>query len=190
MVLMARFYIDSFTTCFSSNYQTQLFIMKKAILLLAFLMTAVMINAQIVAVRSVVSNLGKDTLIGTTNWAYTVGQAVNDTYSVGNLTLTQGFNQPDGFYITPLIPYVSNLVIYPNPAKPNATLRFYLKADKPFLNIRIYDAAGRLYQSQTLESFAGQTWHSLNPQVMAAGTYQVKVTAGDENYSGRIVIVN
>jgi hypothetical protein len=141
-------------------------------------------------VRTVVASAGKDTLIGSTIWAYTVGQAVDDTYSSGNVTLTQGFNQPDGFYITPLIPYINNLVIYPNPAKPNSTLRFYLKADKPYLNIRIYDAWGKLYQSQTLESFAGQTLHSLNPQVMAAGTYQVKITAGSENYSGRFVIVN
>ena len=164
--------------------------MKKILLLLACSLPVMAMNAQVVAVRTVVASGGKDTLIGSTIWAYTVGQAVNDTYSNGDLTLTQGFNQPDGFFITPLIPYVNNLVIYPNPAKPNSTLRFYLKADKPFLNIRIYDAAGRLYQNQTLESFAGQTWHSLNPQVMAAGTYQVKVTAGDEHYSARIVIVN
>ena len=88
------------------------------------------------------------------------------------------------------MPRVQDLIIYPNPAKGNATLRFYLKEDKPVLIINIYDAAGRLYQTQRLQSFAGQTWHSLNPQIMATGTYLVKVIAGEEVFTGKLVIVN
>ena len=163
---------------------------KNSIALFLFVLFSMLVKAQVVPVRTVVSNIGRDTLIGTTIWAFTVGEPVVDTYSESGVTLTQGFHQPDGFYITPLIPYVNSVVIYPNPAKSNATLRFYLKADKPIINIMIYDASGKLYQNQVLESYAGQTWHSLNPQVMAAGSYTVRVIVGDEKYSGRFVIVN
>jgi len=146
--------------------------------------------AQVITVRQVVASAGKDTLIGNTIWAFTIGEPVIETYPGSNLTLTQGFNQPDGYSITPFIPYINSLVIYPNPGRPTSVLRFYLKVDKPTLTICIYDAQGKLYQSQILESYAGQTWHSLNPQVMAAGTYTVKVTAGFEVYTGRYIIIN
>lgn len=154
------------------------------------LSTFITSTAQTVLSRQVISSTGKDTLIGTTIWAQTIGEPVIETYLGSNLTLTQGFHQPDGFSITPFFPYINNLVIYPNPGKPNSTLRFYLKADKPFLNISIYDAMGKLYLTQTLESYAGQTWHSLNPQIMAGGTYTVKVTAGFEVYTSRYIVIN
>jgi Secretion system C-terminal sorting domain len=146
--------------------------------------------AQIVAVRQVVASTGKDTVLGATNWAYTVGEAVVYTSAVGNYLFTQGFHQPDGYSIKPLFPYINNLVIYPNPGRPNTQVSFYLKADKPTLTINIYDVQGKLYSSQTLESFAGQTWHSLNPQIMAAGYYEVKVYVGNEVYVGKYIVAN
>jgi hypothetical protein len=168
----------------------KIMLMRKAVL--AFILSSLIFNAgaQVVAVRQVVATAGKDTLIGTTIWAATIGEPVIETYPGSNLTLTQGFNQPDGFYITPFFPYVSNLVIYPNPGRPNSQLRFYLKADKPALNISIYDASGKLYLSQNLESYAGQTWHSLNPQIMSGGVYTVKVTVGFEVYTAKYIVVN
>ncbi|MBS1511390.1 MAG: T9SS type A sorting domain-containing protein [Bacteroidetes bacterium] len=147
-------------------------------------------QSQIVAVRQVIGNTGKDTLIGTTNWAWTVGEPVIDTYESSIGIFTQGFHQPDGYSITPGTPYINNLVIYPNPGKPNSTLSFYLRTDRPSLTILIYDAGGKLYQRQALDSYAGQTWHSLNPQIMAGGTYVVKVVAGFEVYTGRYIVVN
>lgn len=164
--------------------------MKKVITLILFIAIYNHLNAQIVAVRQVVASGGKDTLIGSTIWACTIGEPVIDTYTGGALVFTQGFNQPDGYAITPAIPYINKLVITPNPAKPQSTLSFYLKADKPSLTINIYDAQGKLYQKQVLESFAGQTIHSLNPQIMAAGTYTVKVIVGFEVYIGRYIVVN
>jgi len=164
--------------------------MRRVFTLIILLFAGFTVHAQVVAVRQVIASIGKDTLIGNTIWASTVGEPVIETYTGSSLTLTQGFHQPDGYTIIPLIPYVNDLIIYPNPGKPNSTLRFYLRADKPSLNISIYDAQGKLYISQTLESYAGQTWHTLNPQIMAGGTYTVKVTAGFEVYTGRYVVVN
>ncbi|MFN8251814.1 MAG: T9SS type A sorting domain-containing protein [Ferruginibacter sp.] len=138
-----------------------------------------------------VASAGRDTLIGKTIWAYTVGEIAVDTYTAGNTTFTQGFHQPDGFSFTPYLPGITDLAIYPNPARAGATLRFYLKVDKPQpLNISIYDGNGKLYQSLSIESYAGQTYHSLNPQVMAAGVYQLRLTVGSEKYYGRFVIIN
>lgn len=164
--------------------------MRRVILLALLFAIHFSVHAQVVAVRQVVSSAGKDTLIGSTIWASTIGEPVIDTYLGSNITLTQGFHQPDGYAITPLIPYINNLVIYPNPGRPNSLLRFYLKADKPTITITIYDAQGKLYQTQTLDSYAGQTLHSLNPQIMAAGTYTVKVVVGFETYMGRYVVIN
>jgi len=164
--------------------------MRKMLLALGLFISINTINAQVVAVRQVVASSGKDTLVGSTIWAATIGEPVIETYPGSNITLTQGFNQPDGFYITPFFPYINNLVIYPNPGKPNSQLRFYLKADKPALNISIYDASGKLYLSQNLESYAGQTWHSLNPQIMSGGVYTVKVTVGFEVYTAKYIVVN
>ena len=164
--------------------------MRKIITLIILVAIYNTTKAQIVAVRQVVSSTGKDTLIGTTNWAYTIGEPVVETYTAGSLILTQGFHQPDGYSITPFIPLINNLVIYPNPGRPNSTLSFYLKADKPSLNILIYDVQGKLYQQQTLDSYAGQTYHSLNPQIMAAGSYIVKVIAGNDVYTGKYIVTN
>jgi hypothetical protein len=164
--------------------------MRKVLPALGLFISINTIHAQVIAVRQVVASAGKDTLIGSTIWAATVGEPVIETYPGSNITITQGFNQPDGFYITPFFPYINNLVIYPNPGRPNSTLKFYLKADKPSLNISIFDAGGKLYLSQNLDSYAGQTWHSLNPQIMSGGVYTVKVTVGAEVYTGRYVVVN
>ncbi len=165
--------------------------MLKTVILLASVLLYQFSSAQIVSQRAVVAAAGKDTVIGKTIWAYTVGETVVDTYTGGNITFTQGFHQHDGFSFTPYLPGITDIAIYPNPARAGATLRFYLKVDKPQpLNISIYDATGKLYQSLTLESYAGQTYHSLNPQVMAAGTYQLRVTVGAEKYYGRFVIIN
>jgi len=168
----------------------KMMLMKRVITLIFLSAIIANSNAQVVAVRQVVASAGKDTLIGSTIWASTIGEPVIETYTGGALTFTQGFHQPDGYSITPFIPLINNLVIYPNPAKPNSTLSFYLRADKPSLVITIYDAQGKLYQSQVLESYAGQTWHRLNPQIMAGGTYTVKVTVGFEVYTGRYIVVN
>lgn len=164
--------------------------MRTAFLLLSLIVIVNSSHAQVTLIRQVVAASGKDTLIGSTTWASTVGEPVIETYTVSNITLTQGFNQPDGFYITPFFPYINNLVIYPNPGRPKSILRFYLKADKPSLNISIYDISGKLYMSQTLESYAGQTWHSLNPQIMAGGTYTIKITVGIEVYTARYIVLN
>ena len=164
--------------------------MRNAVLTLILFVSILSAEAQVVAVRQVVASSGKDTLVGSTIWAATIGEPVIETYPGSNITLTQGFNQPDGFYITPFFPYINNLVIYPNPGKPNSQLRFYLKADKPALNISIYDASGKLYLSQNLDSYAGQTWHSLNPQIMSGGVYTVKVTVGFEVYTAKYIVVN
>ncbi len=164
--------------------------MRKTVLFLTFFTFFNTTYAQVVAVRQVVASAGKDTLIGSTIWAATIGEPVIETYPGSTLTFTQGFNQPDGYFITPFLPYIRNLVIYPNPGKPNSLLRFYLKADKPSLNISIYDVNGKLYLNQTLQSYAGQTWHSLNPQIMAGGTYTVKVTVGFEVYTAKYIVIN
>ena len=165
--------------------------MLKIITLVSALLLCKLSFAQIVAQRSVVTLTGKDTLVNKTIWAYTIGETIVDTYTGGNITFTQGFHQPDGFSFTPYIPAVTDLAIYPNPARTGGTLRFYLKVDKPVpLNISIYDASGKLYQSQTLESYAGQTYHSLNPQIMAAGVYHIHITVGYEKYYGRFVVIN
>ncbi|MEI7736779.1 MAG: T9SS type A sorting domain-containing protein [Ferruginibacter sp.] len=164
--------------------------MRTAFLVLSLIVVVNSSQAQVTIIRQIVAVAGKDTLIGSTTWASTVGEPVIETYNGANITLTQGFNQPDGFYITPFFPYINNLLIYPNPGRPNSILRFYLKADKPRLNISIYDGNGKLYISKTLESFAGQTWHNLNPQIMAGGTYTVKVTVGFEVYTARYIVLN
>jgi hypothetical protein len=164
--------------------------MKKIQIIFILLLFFKISVCQIVPVRQVVSSTGNDTLIGNTTWNYTVGEAVVNTATIGNNVITQGFNQPDGYYITPLFPSASSFLIYPNPGKPNSQLRFYLHADKPSLTVKIFDAGGQLYSTQVLESFAGQTWHSLNPQIMAAGTYIVKVYVGDQVFSGKYIVIN
>jgi hypothetical protein len=165
--------------------------MKRTITFLCLIVFSIAIKAQIVPVRTVVSSTGKDTLIGTTVWAFSVGEPMIETFSAFGTTVTQGFHQPDGYSISPFLPYIfGNISIYPNPAKPGAQLKFYLKVDKAEINLLIFDASGKLYQKQTIQSYAGQTWHSLNTQAMAAGTYQVKVLVGDNKYIGKFVIIN
>lgn len=164
--------------------------MRKIILFILFFSVIHAAHAQVVAVRQVSGSMGKDTLIGNTIWAYTVGEPVIDTYTGGALSFTQGFHQPDGYFISSFIPLINNLGIYPNPGKPNSSLYFYLRADKPTLDILIYDAQGKLYSKQSLSSYAGQTIHSLNPQIMGAGVYTFKIIIGKTIYTGKYVVVN
>lgn len=163
---------------------------KHSFLMVLLLFSSNALLAQVTAVRTVTACNGKDTLIGTTTWAYTVGEAVVESYTPGSLILTQGFHQPDGYSIIPTQPVVQSFTIYPNPAKANSTLRFYLKADNATMYISIYDMAGKVYQKQTLQSFAGQTWHNLRPQVMAAGMYTVTLSVNGEFYATKFIIFN
>lgn len=164
-----RVLYSQFLSFIFASLSIKTFFMKQIFVLYLFLNLWLGTSAQIVPVRQVVSTGGTDTLINRIIWASTVGEAVISTFTAGSLVLTQGFQQPDGFSITPFFPYIQNLVIYPNPGRPNTQLRFYLKADNTPITVKIFDANGKLYQEQKLVSYAGQTWHSLNPQIMSAG---------------------
>jgi hypothetical protein len=84
---------------------------------------------------------------------------------------------------------IKTLTIYPNPASDFITVKFDLENNIP-VQINIFDLSGRLVQQQYENSLnkGKQTIH-LNTQALNRGTYLVKVVAGNEISTAKLIIV-
>jgi len=81
------------------------------------------------------------------------------------------------------------LTIYPNPASDYISVAFNLENTTP-VQVNIYDLSGKLVQqsSETGLNRGNQTIH-LNTQTLTRGTYLVKMVAGNEISTAKLIIV-
>jgi hypothetical protein len=75
-----------------------------------------------------------------------------------------------------------HLGAFPNPVKDITRLKFETTGNR-LVRINVFDANGKVVLTQTHASRSGQNQLNLNAGQLAAGTYQVVLTDGDQTSS-------
>ncbi len=113
--------------------------------------------------------------------SYTIGElAAISTITSGDITLTQGFHQPDKFTIISIRPLEEELgaEIFPNPSSEMAQIKIS-SSEFYYLSIELYDAAGRVLRSEKVKQFPGEQLYTLPTSDLAVGTYLVRLINSD-----------
>lgn len=139
--------------------------MKKITSILAFLICAYMSYCQ-----QVIASSGGFTSNGSVSLSTTVGETVVNTNSVGETTLTQGFQQPDWFVVTNILEVADETLrvnIYPNPTNGNISIDLK-SANSERFSLLVTDITGKTILRQNIFS---NTINSVNLQTEANGQY-------------------
>jgi hypothetical protein len=140
-------------------------------------------------VRQVVANTGHSATVGYTIFQYTIGEPLVATVGVGDLLLTQGFQQPEvaGPIKAPEAPFVSDLIVYPNPAAEFTNLEFDLLQDGRVV-FMLVNNAGQVVLTKTSEMLAGRVTYTLPLGDYASGLYYLVIRTGYRTYSEKLII--
>ena len=136
--------------------------------------TASLRAQEIVLERQVVGSTGYSIQAGSTIFQYTAGEAVVETLMQAGLLLTQGFQQPEVTVLhnAPQLPYLTDFIVFPNPASSYTTVRFNLFAPG---NVRfmLVINAGQIVYSEDRNLGAGQVEYRVPLERYASGLYYV-----------------
>jgi hypothetical protein len=151
--------------------------MKKRLLCSFLLLSGFYVTAQSIQLSPQVFSSQGNNFVGTGfELSYTIGElAAISTISSGNITLTQGFHQPDKFTIITIKPLdqLFGAEIYPNPSSDMAQIK--ISSDEFYdLSIELYDASGRKLRSEKVNHYPGEQLYTLNTSELSAGTYLVR----------------
>lgn len=152
--------------------------MKKELLCCILLLSGFYASAQSILLSpEVFSSQGNNFIGADFELSYTIGElAAISTISSGNITLTQGFHQPDKFTIISIAPLdqLFGAEIYPNPSSDMAQIRI---SSNEFYNlmIELYDASGRKLRSEKLNHYPGEQLYTLQTSDLSVGTYLVRL---------------
>jgi len=127
---------------------------------------------------------GKPTLVGLFSGTVNIGSQTFTSHGGRDIFLTKCDNI---IGIGETKKTASNqLLIYANPNEGKCTVKFPDEFfNEKHLNLSIYDSQGKLIQSVPVDNVEGKL--SLNIQAEAKGIYNVILTNGRKNYSGKIV---
>ena len=146
--------------------------MNKKLLILAFLLQALLINAQ--QVITTAGNYNSNTS-GSLSW--TMGEGIIDTYTSTSVILTQGFQQSK--LTVTAVPEISgnssSIIVYPNPTEDFVSLKVNTGLGLDF-KYQLYDLNGKLLTEQKLTS--SETVISFRDRV--PGTYLLKLLNKDQ----------
>lgn len=140
-------------------------------------------------VRQVVANAGHSAAVGYTIFQYSIGEPVVATATVGGLLLTQGFQQPEvaGPTKAPEAPFVSDLIVYPNPAAEFTKLEFDLLQDGRVV-FMLVNNVGQVVRTETSQMLAGRVTYTLPLRDYASGLYYLVIRTGYRTYTEKLVI--
>lgn len=140
-------------------------------------------------VRQVVANTGHSATVGYTIFQYTIGEPLVTTLGIGDLLLTQGFQQPEvaGPTKAPEAPFVSDLIVYPNPAAEFTNLEFDLLQDGRVV-FMLVNNAGQVVLTRASEMLAGRVTYTLPLSDYASGLYYLVIRTGYRTYSEKLII--
>ncbi len=159
-----------------------------AILLVA---SAVPLYAQeFVLERQVVGSAGYDVQTGNTIFQYTVGEAAVTTLMQATLLLTQGFQQPQVTvsHGIPQLPYLTDFIVFPNPAVSYTTIRFNLVAPGE-VRFMLVNNAGQIVYSEDRHAAAGQLEYRIPLEQYASGLYYLVVSVdSSRKYTQKLII--
>jgi|WetSurMetagenome_2_1015567.scaffolds.fasta_scaffold406275_2 hypothetical protein len=107
--------------------------------------------------------------------SYTIGEGISETLSSGNITLTQGFQQPNIF--VSLVREIKNsglsVLVYPNPT--SGIVKLKIEAGLlPGMQYLLFDTNGKLLSQKKVES--SETEISLSE--FQPGIYFMKIQTG------------
>ncbi|MGK6350586.1 T9SS type A sorting domain-containing protein [Parapedobacter sp. DT-150] len=139
-------------------------------------------------VRQVVANTGHSGTLGYTIVQYTIGEAAVATFG-GDLLLTQGFQQPEvvAAIKPPEAPFVTDFIVYPNPASEKVNLEFdLLQAGRVLFTL--VNNAGQVVFSTTANMLAGRITYSMPISSYASGLYYIVIRTGYRTYTEKLII--
>ena len=140
-------------------------------------------------IRQVVANGGHEGTVGHVIIQYTIGEPIVSTLSAGDLLITQGFQQPEvaGPIKPPEAPFVTDLIVYPNPASDQVNIEFDLLQDGRVV-FMLVNNAGQVVSSTTKVLLAGRLTHTLPLSNYASGLYYLVVRTGYRTYTEKLII--
>ncbi|WP_188507727.1 T9SS type A sorting domain-containing protein [Parapedobacter pyrenivorans] len=163
--------------------------MKTVLLACGFFCCAVIPAHSQDLVRQAVANAGHSATVGYTIFQYTIGEPVVATLSAGDLLLTQGFQQPEvaGPIKAPEAPFVSDLIVYPNPAAEFTNLEFDLLQDGRVV-FMLVNNAGQVVFTETSQMLAGRLKYTMALSNYASGLYYLVIRTAYRTYTEKLVI--
>lgn len=82
---------------------------------------------------------------------------------------------------------VKNSVIYPNPAKNNATLNINMKESSK-VSVSVMNTVGQVVKTNTVSTVAGDNKIDVDVRGLAAGIYLVNVTSGNSTSTKKLIV--
>ena len=153
--------------------------MKKISTLLLAISMSGFLYAQSIS-RSVIASAGDYNSNGNISISWTLGEIATETLIGSNITLTQGFQQPDtmkAVYVIPGFPDRNlDIKVYPNPA--TEFIKILLKGNDDLdLQVELYDAIGR--ELMVSKVYAGENEKSLDVTAFRPGIYFLKIATSN-----------
>ncbi|GAA3956136.1 T9SS type A sorting domain-containing protein [Chitinophaga oryziterrae] len=125
--------------------------------------------------RDVKSSTGFSQVLPGIQLDFTIGEAVVVPLVYTDLALTQGFQQPPaGPVVKP--PGADDLVLYPNPAEDQASIKFSLDTGTTKVDIRVLNRIGQLIFTDTVLPEGNYALlYTLNTSAWIPGIYVVNI---------------
>jgi len=141
--------------------------------------------------RSSVDSQGETYKTPQLTLTYVVGEVVGDVLANGtnNKYLTTGFIQPDVEISQVLAGVAKSLAVYPNPTNGGTVNLAFNHVPDGVYNINIYDAGGKILQSQQV-NYSSSSFYFLPLDVshFAGGTYFIQVV-NPLKFSGEVKLI-
>ena len=145
---------------------------------------------QLILERQVVGSTGYSMQVGNTIFQYTVGEAMVATLVKSPLLLTQGFQQPEITVIhnIPELPYLTDFIVFPNPASSYTTIRFNLFAPGN-VRLMLVNNAGQIVYNDDRNVGAGLLEFRVPLERYASGLYYVVLSVdSSRKYTEKLII--
>ena len=162
-------------------------------LILFSLLTSVSFSYSQSIQKQVIGSLGGISSGGNYEVDCTVGEAVIDTFSSGSILLYQGFHHVNdtsrNTSIDKITAFKIDFLLYPNPTRDNATLKFTGGNFSTQLKVQVYTIAGKLVSTKEVEVGKSTTTTNIDVGNQSAGVYFVRITDSESNFSKSLRLV-
>jgi hypothetical protein len=129
--------------------------------------------------RSVIGAAGAYSTAGNVKLSSTIGEPVIATAESGTITLTQGFQQPDGFTTGIKDPEVNiDYLLYPNPTVD--VIQLVLTAPEWECAIQLTDALGKVIEQRNEVVINGKQTERFDLHNLAAGQYYITLVSNSK----------
>ncbi|WP_162946491.1 T9SS type A sorting domain-containing protein [Chitinophaga barathri] len=145
-------------------------------------------QAQLVLVREVVASSGGTGTAGNIQLDYTIGEPAVITLSAGNITLSQGFHQPE---VIPKPPQGANpildFMLFPNPALTTVRISFNLLTDATVV-FMLMNTSGQVIFQEVKQYGAGKITIPTPVDKLASGIYTVIFKVNGHVFTEKLIV--